>query len=53
MHATGSILMRGGMALLVAAGALVGTNVVSAQLPNATQLPMDVIKESGEAVYAA
>jgi hypothetical protein len=47
MHATGSILMRGGMALLVAAGALVGTNVASAQLP------MDVIKESGEAVYAA
>jgi hypothetical protein len=49
MHATGSILLRGGMALLVAAGALVGTNVVS----GATQLPMDVIKESGEAVYAA
>ena len=48
MHATGSILTRAGMAALVGACALVGTGLVSAQL-----LPLDAIKEHGEAVTAA
>jgi len=53
MHATGSIVTRGALALLVAGATLVGTGQVSAQLPTPTQLPMDAIKESGQAVYAA
>ena len=48
MHATGSILTRAGMAALVGGCALLGTGLVSAQL-----LPMDAIKEHGEAVTAA
>ena len=53
MHATGSILTRGGLALIVAGCALVGTGQLSAQLPNPTQLPMDTLKESGQAVFGA
>ncbi len=53
MHATGSIVTRGALALLVAGATLVGTGQVSAQLPTPTQLPMDTMKESGQAVYAA
>jgi hypothetical protein len=48
MHATGSILTRAGMAALVGGCALFGTGLVSAQL-----LPLDAIKEHGEAVTAA
>jgi hypothetical protein len=47
MHATGSILTRAGMAALVGGCFLAGSGLVSAQLP------LDTIKESGEAVYAA
>lgn len=53
MHAKGSMLSRGALALLVAGGALVGTGPLSAQLPAPAQLPMDTLKESGQAVYAA
>ena len=48
MHATGSIVRRVGLAALVGGCALLGTGLVSAQL-----LPMDAIKEHGEAVTAA
>jgi hypothetical protein len=47
MHATATIVRRVGAAALVGSCALLGTGLVSAQLP------MDAIKEHGEAVTAA
>jgi hypothetical protein len=53
MHVTGTILTRGALALLLAGGALLAAHPLSAQLPQPHQLPLDAIKESGQAVYAA
>lgn len=47
MHPKGSFLTRGAMALLVGGGAVIGTGLVSAQLP------LDAIKASGQSVTPA